>query len=148
MTPKLRKIHRRVWLGMAVLLPATIFVAASVIPLPSPDKLTSEMLIDLQDKTMIGSEDGIEIYFGHSEETQPVLEIEITKPFEAASSLVTLSRSGENDILLGKLTGGGTTYFELLSGITLDMGVIHIDDVLRHKPLYSITLHQSLHTKN
>ena len=64
MTPKLRKIHRRVWLGMAVLLPATIIVAASVIPLPSPDKLASEMLIDLQDKTMIGSEDGIEIYFG------------------------------------------------------------------------------------
>lgn len=147
MTPKLRKIHRRVWRIMAFLLPSLIIVGAGVIPLSTPDKLEENSQPDLLHKVMIGSEDSIHVYFGKNIQGQPILEIEIIKPIEAASSLVILSRAGEKDLLLGKLTGGGTTYFELISGITLDMEVIHIDDVLRHKPLYSITLHQPLQTK-
>ncbi|MBK9984758.1 MAG: hypothetical protein IPP15_20750 [Saprospiraceae bacterium] len=145
MTPKLRKIHRRVWRLMAILLPSLILIGAGVIPLSSPDKAIPFSNLTLLNKVVLGTQDGIVVQYGESISGQPYLEIDLTKVRESASSIATLSRTSYPDILLGKINSSGNTFFELISGIDINGSTLHIEDVLRHQHLYDIPLH--LNTK-
>ncbi len=141
MTPRLRKIHRRVWRMMAILLPSLILIGAGVIPLSSPDKAIPFSNLTLLHKVVLGTADGIEVQYGESISGQPYLEINLKKVTESASAIATFSRTSYPDILLGKMNSSGNTFFEMISGIDINGSTLHVEDVFRHQHLFDIPLH-------
>jgi hypothetical protein len=140
MTPGLRKAHRFIWLALAVLLPLLLVASMAVLPRSGPDimpRMGDEVKMNLM---LIGESNGVLVWQGLSLTGVAQLGIEIKSTEISAISLVYLTGTDYQDLLIGKLNHAGLSLFEITGDMDLSSDTVRIVDAIKRDLLSEIPL--------
>lgn len=135
----LRKRHRNVWLGIALLIPIALIMAVTSTPkFPVDNWLNSEVLVPasiLKEYQL----PGIKVNLRGEENKVQVLEIALLVPLKSASSEVIIVNNQEQSVSLGQIGATGVYHFKL-NGKVEDWKTLKINDYIKNEEINSISL--------